>query len=77
MTAALPTEMREDLGLISACVAGAASIAEIEEMLRQAGFTDVCITPQEESREIVRRWVTDLDVGDYVMSAAIEARKSG
>jgi len=76
-TAPLPGKIRNDLSLVGACVGGAATIGDTEEMLEQAGFTDIRITPKDSSRDLIRQW----DPGksqqalDYVVSANIEALK--
>jgi len=65
----------EDLALYAGCVAGAALIDELESILREAGFTDVRISPVEKSRELIREWSPTGKIEDYVVSATIEAKK--
>jgi arsenite methyltransferase len=72
-TAALPPEIQRSLDAHCACVSGAASVTEIEAMLRDAGFSGVRITPKDSSREFIREWVEGRDAADYVISATIEA----
>lgn len=72
-TAPLPQEVRENVELHVGCVAGAALIDELEKMLAEAGFTDIRITPNEASREIIREYVPGTGLEDYVVSATIEA----
>ncbi|MFA7097903.1 MAG: arsenite methyltransferase [Gammaproteobacteria bacterium] len=74
-TAELPENIRKDLALHSACVAGAAGIGELEAMLRDAGFVNITVTPKDESREFIRDWAPEHRVEDYVVSAYIEAVK--
>ena len=74
-TARLPDEARNDPHLHACCVAGAARIDELQAILEQAGFTEICITPKDESREFIREWVPGSGVEDYVVSACIEAVK--
>jgi arsenite methyltransferase len=75
-TAPLPDEVKSNLALIGACIGGAATIEDTEEMLRQAGFTDIRITPHDKSREIIREWdPKNKKAGDYVVSANIAAQK--
>lgn len=74
-TATLPEEVQENLALISACVAGAATIEATEAMLRQAGFHKIRIQPKDESRTLINEWVPGNNAGDYVVSATIEAIK--
>ena len=76
-TAPLPEEARQDAELWSCCIAGAATIDELERALRAAGFEGIRIEPLEASREMIRQWAPDRPVGDYVLSAAIEAVKPG
>jgi SAM-dependent methyltransferase len=71
----LPPEMKSDMQLHSACVAGASQIGELEEILEAAGFEGVAIEPKDESREFIRDWVPGGNVDDYVLSATIEAVK--
>ncbi|MBW2086130.1 MAG: arsenite methyltransferase [Deltaproteobacteria bacterium] len=78
-TAQLPDEIRQNLALISACIGGAATIEDTEEMLREIGFQDIKIKSNDSSREILRQWDPNRseDAGDYVVSAYIEAVKPG
>jgi len=74
-TAPLPEQVKNDLALYVGCVAGAAQIDELESMLGRIGFTDIRITPKDGSRELIREWVPDRGIEDYVVSANIEAVK--
>ena len=76
-TAPLPEKIRNDLSLVGACVGGAATIGDTEEMLERAGFTDISITPKDNSRDLIRQWnpVKSQQALDYVFSAYIEAVK--
>jgi SAM-dependent methyltransferase len=74
-TAQLPPELKNDLDLLSACVSGAATVVEIKEMLQEAGFQDIQIQTQDESRELISHWVPGKNVQDYIVSATIEAVK--
>ena len=74
-TAELPDEVRADLALYTGCMAGASQIAELETLLRDAGFTAVRIAPKDASREFIRDWAPGRRVEDYVVSASIEAVK--
>jgi hypothetical protein len=44
-------------------------------MLDSAGFEAIEITPNDESTEFITDWDTTRDLGDYLVSATIEARK--
>jgi SAM-dependent methyltransferase len=74
-TAELPEEARHNLALYTGCVAGASLIGDTERMLTESGFTQIQIKPKDESRSFIRDWVPGGHVEDYVVSAAIEARK--
>jgi arsenite methyltransferase len=76
-TAELPPEIASDLAALCGCVAGAASIQELETMLRDAGFRDIRIHPKDSSREFIRTWLPGRNAADCVISAAIEAIKPG
>jgi SAM-dependent methyltransferase len=76
-TAVLPEDVKDDPHLHACCVAGAALIDELREMLEQAGFVEIRITPKDESREFISEWVPGSGVEDYVVSAHIEAVKPG
>lgn len=74
-TAPLPDALRDDPDLLSGCVAGAATVEEIERWLATAGFDDVRVDLKPESRELVRDWFPGRGVEDYVCSATIVAFK--
>jgi len=76
-TAALPDEIQENLALVAACIGGAATIEDTEKMLKKVGFQDIKITPNDNSRELIREWDPgkSKNAGDYVVSAYIEAVK--
>jgi len=76
-TAPLPAEIRNDLALVGACVGGAATIDDIEALLKEAGFQSIKIKPKDNSRELIRQWDPgkSKEVGDYVVSAYIDAVK--
>jgi arsenite methyltransferase len=76
-TAVLPEEMRNDLALLSACIGGAATIEDTEQMLKKVGFKEVRVIPNDKSREIIREWNPEKSkkAWDYIVSAYIEAIK--
>lgn len=74
-TVELSGEMKSDLALHSGCIAGAATIADLEAMLHEAGFVNIRITPKAGSREFIREWLPGSGIEDYVVSATIEAVK--
>jgi SAM-dependent methyltransferase len=71
----LPTEIKNDISLISGCVGGTEEIEVIEKTLQEAGFRHISINPKEESRESIREWFPGRNLEDYVSSATIEAKK--
>jgi len=74
-TADMPDEVRNDLALLSGCVAGASRIEAVEQMLREAGFTRITIQPNEASRELIKEWAPGRGMEQYVVSAIIAAVK--
>ena len=74
-TAVLPEAIQNDLALVAACVGGAATIQDTRGMLEEAGFQHIEITPKDESRELITEWFPGNNVGDYIVSAYIEAVK--
>lgn len=75
LTADLPTEIKQDLKLYSACVSGASYINDLEQYMNIAGFKDIKITPKENSKEFIKEWSKDFNVQDFIVSANIEAIK--
>ena len=71
----MPEEMKNDLALYSGCMAGASLIHELEKFIQDAGFSEIKITPKDESKEFIKDWAPDTNVTDYVLSAHIEAIK--
>ncbi|NHN40834.1 arsenite methyltransferase [Halorubellus sp. JP-L1] len=74
-TAPFPDDVRMDPDSVTGCVAGAATVGELEVMLERAGFEAVEIAPKAESTEFIDEWDADRDLGEYLVSATIEARK--
>ena len=72
----LSAELRADTALLCGCVAGAASIDRLAGWLGEAGFVDVEITPNPESRELIATWAPGRGIEDHVVSATVEARKA-
>lgn len=69
----LPDEMRNNLLSISCCVGGALMKEQIESLLGRAGFINITITPNTESKRIIREWIPNAE--QYVISATITAKK--
>ena len=58
-------------------MAGASLVSEVQAMLAAAGFTQVRVTPKDESRSLIRDWAPGTRVEDFVVSATIEGVKPG
>ena len=74
-TAPLSPELQADTALLCGCISGAAPIEPVETWLAQAGFIDVQVTPQPETRELVATWAPGRGIENFVASATVEARK--
>lgn len=74
-TIELPEELKSDPHLYAGCMGGASLIDDLGVMLQEAGFTEISITPKDESRDFIRDWAPDHGVEDYVVSAYIQATK--
>lgn len=64
-----------DLALLVGCIAGAATVAEVEGWLRAAGFVDVQIREKPGSAELIDSWAPGHPAALQVMSATVEARR--
>ena len=71
----IPAHIRDDMVLLTGCMAGATPLAELDKTLRALGFEDVRIAPKEESKSFIRDWAPGTPVTDYVVAATIEAVK--
>lgn len=47
----------------------------VEPMLRRVGFTNIEINQKQESKEFIKSWMPGTGCEDYVVSAAITAKK--
>lgn len=74
-TSPMPENLRNDLALVTGCIAGAATVEELERALGEAGFEDVNVVLKEESRELIRQWAPGRDVHQYIVSTIIQAAK--
>ena len=75
--APLPEDLNEDFMTHTGCVAGAASVIELESMLSSAGFTGIRVEIRRSSRDFINEWLPGKRAGDYVASANITAVKPG
>ena len=71
----LPSEMINNKELYCNCISGAITISELKNILAKAGFIDIVIEPQENSRMFIKDWVPGSDSENYVVSAKIKAVK--
>ena len=71
----LPENIQKDLAMVSACIGGAATIEDTKNMLKQAGFEKISITPKKVSQELIDEWLPGSRAGEYVVSAYIQAQK--
>jgi arsenite methyltransferase len=74
-TAPFPDGVEMDPDSLTGCVAGASTVADLEALLDSAGFEAIEIAPKDESTEFISDWDASRDLGDYLVSATIEARK--
>ena len=74
-TAPFPDDVKMDPDSLTGCVAGASTVDALEAILDRAGFETIEITSKDESTEFIRDWDANRDLGDYLVSATIEARK--
>ena len=73
----LPAELKDDLALYSGCMAGAAQVSALENILEKNGFEKIKIAPKDASKDFIKDWAPGRGVEDYVLSATIEAIKPG
>ena len=71
----LPVEILQDKSLYEGCIAGAATISDLETILTDSGFEKIQIVPKDESRSFIENWVPGRDISDFVVSAVIKAIK--
>jgi SAM-dependent methyltransferase len=71
----LPPEMINNKELYCNCISGAITVDELKDILSDAGFTNIVIEPQENSRMFIKDWVPGSDAENYVVSAKIKAVK--
>jgi arsenite methyltransferase len=73
--APLPDDLRAEPALLCGCIAGAVPAERAEALLLSAGFVDVTITVNPNSRDTVASWAPGRGIEECVASAQVEARK--
>ena len=71
----LPENVLNDLKAYTGCMAGASVIGDLQTILEEAGYTDIRITPKDESKKVIDDWAPDTEISAYVASANVEAVK--
>ena len=71
----IPESMRHDFASYTGCVAGAATVPDLEAMLAEAGFVEIRVEVKEASRQFINDWLPGQRAGDYVASTNITALK--
>ena len=74
-TAQLPDNIKHDLALVAGCIGGAEYIEDIRTMLNNAGFHNITLTPKGNSREIIKSWIPDKNLENFISSIIIAAIK--
>lgn len=74
-TASIPDSLRAQIDALCGCISGAVRVEEIEEMLSGAGFSEVRIEINPDSREFIRNWIPGSGAEECVASATIQAVK--
>lgn len=74
-TAELPEQIKKDLAMITGCIAGAEHVENVRSMMQNAGFKNIKLTPKDNSREILKSWLPDRNIEDFVSLYIIEAKK--
>jgi arsenite methyltransferase len=69
----IPAEIVNDPDAYTGCIAGAAPVADLERMIANAGFDQVSVTIQAQSRELIEDW--NAGASQSVASALITAVK--
>jgi len=74
-TAEMPLEMRQQVALMTGCIAGAEHVDRLRELLCEAGFGEINIKVKNYSQELVKSWFPGGGAENFVASADIEAIK--
>jgi SAM-dependent methyltransferase len=71
----IPAAIAADPAAYTGCVAGAAPVPELQWMIADAGFEDIRIAVQVQSRTLIEEWRPGSGAEQFVASALIEAVK--
>lgn len=71
----LPESLRRNWELYAGCISAAASVTEVVDYLKAAGFVNIHVAPKAQSRKVLQEWFPDQGLEDYIASAVIEASK--
>lgn len=71
----LPAAIANDPAAYTGCIAGAAPVADLEQMIADAGFEHVRVSVQTQSRALLEDWSPGSGAEQVVASALIEAVK--
>ncbi len=71
----LPESVQDDISAYCGCIAGAALKEEVEKMLAGAGFEEVRVEIEPDSRAFIKNWISGSGIEDHIVSAKITARK--
>lgn len=74
-TGTLPEDIAKDMDALTGCVSGASDVATIQRLLTEAGFANIRVEVEEQSREFIKDWIPGSGVEKFVASAKIEATK--
>jgi arsenite methyltransferase len=75
LIASLPEAYKNDPSMISSCVANAEQSTIIFNLLKTIGFSNIQIKQKDNSREILKNWIPNTNIEDYVASFIVEAQK--
>ncbi len=71
----LPEEVKGDMDALSSCISGASTVDELEQILKDSGFSHISIEPKDESKAFIKDWEPCSNLEDYVLAAVIKAVK--
>jgi arsenite methyltransferase len=74
-TAPIPEALKKDMLAFTGCISGAAHVDELRAILSEAGFTEIELRVNEQSRALIGEWFPGTEAKNVVASATIEAKK--